>query len=457
MLKDQRTPVTDATDLLGQGATINTLVDVVGRLPPPACVALYGAWGSGKTNTLHNTMERVEAAQHVAVWFDPWQYDQQPDLLGPLIRALLLRFRSYGRSHPDRMRRWVDAAVGLGRMLTALAIRVTTRVAVNTLLPVPLDATGAREPWLVGDDTARLDLEQWLRGEGEPDDEIEQIKTRFKELIDATLELAREGRAPPDNQRVVFFLDDLDRCLPHRAVELIEKVKLLLCGAADCRAVFVFALDRRVVGEAIRSQYGGASHYTGENYLEKVFDVSLETPPVPFEVSEVERFITACVQPLGDLVRLCAPFGGREVLLEVLSLPPLANPRVIKRTLNRLSLMSADTQRLAPLNGVNGEALKRCLVWLAGAERYRELRHLLRDGDDTGVAAVIDTLQGMRSAALVGEAARLASLPGMLTYLGALGLTGGSANAEVQGFRSGVVPTPGTLRWFDDLMRRVGL
>lgn len=490
MLRDRKVLLSEEGDLLAQEAAVRTVVAAVEKLPTPACMALYGPWGSGKTNILHNAQSRVADALHVPVWFDPWQYDQQPDLLGPLIRALLETARSY-RGDPERWERYKGKARRLWSASKTVIGRVAARKALNAVAadPMALDVfqdddptpaesealaclpdaepadDGAGEAVRVQDMSA---LERWLDDEKAPHDAVTAVKRRFADLVSATLKLARKGGEPKPDRRVVFFLDDLDRCLPDRVVELIEQVKLLLCGSDDCKAVFVFALDRRIVGEAIRHRFPGASQYSGENYLEKIFDFSMETPPLPASRVDVRAFVQHCAGSADALEALCAPFGNAEPLLDALSIAPLANPRVIKRTLNRLRLlldvMPEEHERQLRGIGDSGR-YTRCLLWLAGVERYRAVRYYLRNSSADEAKALIDRIEGAEGGGnLSDDAAAIGRLPGIKVYFAALNLRdriGPHTVRQDQAFEAWFDPSRerviGSLPWFDDLLRAAGL
>ena len=64
-------------------------------------------------------------------------------------------------------------------------------------------------------------------------EQIENLHKHFQEVVDRACE--REHK-----DRVVIFVDDLDRLIPSKAVELLEVLKLFL----DCKqCVFVLAID----------------------------------------------------------------------------------------------------------------------------------------------------------------------------------------------------------------------
>ena len=53
--------------------------------------------------------------------------------------------------------------------------------------------------------------------------------------------------------RLIVFVDDLDRCLPEKAIEVLEAIKLFLEVPG---VVFVLGMDREVVERGIEARYG---------------------------------------------------------------------------------------------------------------------------------------------------------------------------------------------------------
>ena len=57
-------------------------------------VAIYGPWGSGKTTILKHLKHELEEPawatrpRAVTVWFEPWRYETEPNLMVPLLIEL---------------------------------------------------------------------------------------------------------------------------------------------------------------------------------------------------------------------------------------------------------------------------------------------------------------------------------------------------------------------------------
>jgi KAP family P-loop domain/WD domain, G-beta repeat len=127
-----------------------------------------------------------------------------------------------------------------------------------------------------------------------------QIRTDFERMAQLLATASREqptdeaGDRLPAIDRIVVYIDDLDRCPPSRVVDMLEAIHLLL--AVDLFVVVV-AVDPRWLLQALNSHYrdqltaptpaaGAADEEealwrpSAVQYLEKIFQVVLTLPPL---------------------------------------------------------------------------------------------------------------------------------------------------------------------------------
>lgn len=76
-----------------------------------------------------------------------------------------------------------------------------------------------------------------------------------------------------DCNRLVIFIDELDRCKPSFAVLLLERIKHFFY---DDRITFVFSVNRDQLQHTIRNFYGAGMN--GSKYLDKFFDLNIRIP-----------------------------------------------------------------------------------------------------------------------------------------------------------------------------------
>ena len=76
---------------------------------------------------------------------------------------------------------------------------------------------------------------------------------------------------------VVIFIDDLDRCLPEKTVQILEAIKLFLNTEGFA---FVLAADEEMIRRAVEAHYERSKikDQRASDYLEKIFQVRFPLP-----------------------------------------------------------------------------------------------------------------------------------------------------------------------------------
>lgn len=96
--------------------------------------------------------------------------------------------------------------------------------------------------------------------------------------------------------RIVIFIDDLDRCPPAKAVEVLEAIILLLSDENKMPFVMVLGLDARIIVKAVEERYGKVlteAGITGYEYLDKIVQIPFRIPPAgPLEI---EKYVESLI------------------------------------------------------------------------------------------------------------------------------------------------------------------
>ncbi|QKV72788.1 P-loop NTPase fold protein [Amycolatopsis sp. Hca4] len=117
---------------------------------------------------------------------------------------------------------------------------------------------------------------------------ISTIRKDFEKLV-ALMTEPRDGDEAGPVDRIVLYIDDLDRCSPRQVVDVLQAVHLLL--AFDLFVVVV-GVDPRWLLRSLSAHYdrlieagpvAGADgwHVTPEDYLEKILNIPLVLPRMP--------------------------------------------------------------------------------------------------------------------------------------------------------------------------------
>ncbi|MDP2223024.1 P-loop NTPase fold protein [Nitrosomonas sp.] len=211
----------------------------------PFVTGIFGPWGSGKSTLLGMLENRLTELSRdtangqpnwVTIKFSPWLYSQEESLLVPLL-ALLAQQESAFKPLIMKMTKTSSWFLKL--------LKRTSATLDFEKLGMPL----------------KISLNNLAQGKDG------QNKFFQEEIAEAIHTITRA------NKRLVFLIDDLDRCHdPAQIVHLLEQVKLFL-HLDGC--LFFIAADRRQVVDAIDKTFPGS----GAAYLEKFVQLAFDLPP----------------------------------------------------------------------------------------------------------------------------------------------------------------------------------
>jgi hypothetical protein len=161
----------------------------------------------------------------------------------------------------------------------------------------------------------------------------------FQELERAFVEFAKGGVT-----RVVVFVDDLDRCLPVHALEVLESMKLFFDLPGF---IFVVGLDEDVIERAIRVKFAESDEANvhsrspqaslGREYVKKIFQVPYSLPPmIPQQLEELLESMYEGAYLGSDQLEDLRNRVGRY--LQYVVIERRVNPREVKRFINAYTL-----------------------------------------------------------------------------------------------------------------------
>lgn len=95
----------------------------------------------------------------------------------------------------------------------------------------------------------------------------ENIKEKFNSLFD---ELIIEN-----SNKMILVIDELDRCKPTYAIKLLEQIKHYI---KSDKIIIILTMNMKQLSCSIKNLYG--YHFDSEEYLDKIFDLTLSLKPV---------------------------------------------------------------------------------------------------------------------------------------------------------------------------------
>lgn len=271
MWSDNET-LSDCIDYNHLITAVTSIVDNPNLLP--CSVGVFGDWGSGKSSLMKMIEERYKNTDGIlSVKFNGWLFEGYEDaktvLMGRIVDEIINKrtLTTKAIKVAARLLKKIDVI-----KLSGTALKYGLSFA--TLGPAGLAAVSGLD--LLGK-LKEADYEKYLKERQEKKDDAEEnIRTNIQEFHANFEELIRETNI----QKIIVFIDDLDRCSPDTIIGTLEAIKLFLFTK---NTAFVIGADERLIKYAVRRRFPeipGDNTEVGRDYLEKLIQYPVRIPPL---------------------------------------------------------------------------------------------------------------------------------------------------------------------------------
>ena len=224
-------------------------------------IALSAKFGFGKTTFLKMWSSSLKNAKKngdkpIVVSLNAWESDYCGDPLYPIISALVERIKKEGES-PEKI---INAAKDLGWGMAAIGGQILKKFSGIDILAVGNFALVKREKRL---------------NEHKPDtfSDYEDRKESMHKL-----KLALQDFVENSKRKILFMVDELDRCRPDYAINYLETIKHIF----DVKgAVFILAADRQQLENSAKKAFGADLDF--EEYYRKFVHREVSLPEISKE------------------------------------------------------------------------------------------------------------------------------------------------------------------------------
>jgi len=251
-------------NVLGRNEEIKDFLEIINNIEGNMSIAINGDWGCGKTfyikqiyvilNYFRNKKLGIEYNEKikeivqkdrnlaeiemnnsfVPVYYDAWLYDDNDDVIASLMFSII---KTYGKIY-------------------------STKIETSSILEKLASVVDVFNVWGAGTLTTAIEKNQGK-------DILDSIKT-LEETKAIMSEIFNQLIVENANKLVVF-IDELDRCRPDFAIRLLEKIKHFI---DDDRIIFVYSINKNELCHTINKFYG--NQFNSTKYLNKFFDLSFE-------------------------------------------------------------------------------------------------------------------------------------------------------------------------------------
>jgi len=193
---------------------------------------------------------RLRDKDYPVLWFNPWEYERTNDVVLAFLQQIALHFKK-------------DFGLKDLGIFTLSLFASGLDTAAQFFTGGSLSYDSVKTIFSDVDEAFQRRYESFVNI-------VEDIKKDFANL---TEQICKNF----ENRPLVIFFDDLDRCLPENALDLLEALKNLFV-VKNAKVIFVSGIDTSVAKRFITSKYEGISEDFALNYFKKIFNLTIDIP-----------------------------------------------------------------------------------------------------------------------------------------------------------------------------------
>ena len=222
---------------------------------------LNGSWGTGKTHFLKRLYTQLNNLGHPTIYIDAWESDFTKDPLTVVSSELLFQLEKYSALNGkdlDNVKKLI------GKFIKGAAIATSGYVSKRFLGEGSIGIETIKQLF---EKTDADYINSVKKGYLEQINAIKEIRTKLS-LLGEVLK-TNEGQKLP----IVVLVDELDRCRPNYAIEMLEVIKHFFDTS---NFVFVVATDTEQLCCSIKAVYG--EDFNSEKYIKRFFHRKAQLP-----------------------------------------------------------------------------------------------------------------------------------------------------------------------------------
>jgi hypothetical protein len=313
-------------------------------------ITINADWGEGKTTFIKLWEDELNKSENfIPIYYDAFENDFASDafisIAVTIQEAIENHFKGFYKEQNKKeiIEEYKKTAKKLGIELAKMGANTTIRLTTGGLLQADslLDFLFKNEKNLNKNENKVLVSEKY-------DSFLERRKTINE--YQKTLEEVLKIDAIEPKKKIIFFVDELDRCRPDFAIQVIEKIKHLFSVS---NVNFVLAVNREQLVEIISHAYG-VNKEDAYIYLQKFVHVETSLPTLKdlrFSGDEnLKSFLNGLVNAFEIPDELFDSDGFYNLISKSLNVIDY-NPRSIERTLTlySVSISSCDPEKAVRL------------------------------------------------------------------------------------------------------------
>jgi len=292
-------------DIFGRRDFANGLTTLVQKSEDPLVLLLDSPWGTGKSTFIKMWIGELKKRKFPVIYFDAFENDHVESAFVAIAAEVIRLAEEKRKTKTGAYKKFLKRAGRVGGVMLRTGARVGVKAAtLGAIDATEMDALKSVAADIAADTSTKADeyVQSLLKMQS-------QEKKSLEELRKSLAELAGEFSESEVKLPLVFVIDELDRCRPNFALEILEHVKHIF--SID-NVHFLLAAQIGQLENSVRFSYG--SGIDALTYLQKFYNVLLHFPAAGAYRHErlIPKFVAQLCRSLSlpkdamDVVSFCA-------------------------------------------------------------------------------------------------------------------------------------------------------
>lgn len=266
-LKELEIPTSNpfANDKLDRKGIAEPLAEMIKNISIPFVIGIDSSWGSGKTTFIKMWRQLLLNQNIPSIYYNAWENDFSNSALISLLGEIDKGLNELKLSKSRKKR--IDEKFTKAKEIGVDLLKKGVPIAVKVLSSGLIDTNQAVESAIaeLGESYSKDLIAKYEKSKESIQKFREKLESFINEMTKATSKFA--------DKPLIVFIDELDRCRPDFALDVLEKSKHLFNING---IIFIYSFDKRQLGFSIKSIYGNEMDVDG--YLRRFFDLVYKLP-----------------------------------------------------------------------------------------------------------------------------------------------------------------------------------
>lgn len=258
-------------DIFGYHEYGERMLKLVEAVEDPMVIAFDGPWGSGKSTFIKMWQGLLKNSGFPTIYFDAFANDYHDDVFSTLMGEIV----SLPNTHASpTFQETKDAFVTKGVSIAKKLLPFAANIAVKVVTLNAIDSTDIDEIKKIGADISdglsevtEKAIRERIEARDAEKQGINDFKDKLKELVQGFNHLSGSGK---NEKPLIFIIDELDRCKPSFAINVLEIVKHFFSVSS---VHFVIVTNLKQLCKSVECVYGTSEP---ELYLQKFYNIHID-------------------------------------------------------------------------------------------------------------------------------------------------------------------------------------